>query len=301
MEQQMNKIAVLLSSYNGYEYIEEQIDSICKQKNVDFTLYIRDDGSEKEFVELLCGLQKKYDFKLLKEKNIGFLKSFMEFLAAVDDADLYAFSDQDDIWSESKLEIAEQWFQKQNSYDSIPLLYHSAYDLVERGKKVGHFYFPDAGYDFRRSITENHFSGFSMVINRKMREMMLQGDRDQIGYHDWWAAMIAQAFGKSFSDVKTEAEHRVHGDNVTTFNIKTRLKWLKKNLCETSEIKKRSCEFERCFKNMMSDKDIRTLAMFTQEKYSLRQSLKKAFYPKRWRPAISSEITIRLLMLLGRV
>ena len=82
MEKQMNKIAVLLSSYNGYEYIEEQIDSICKQKNVDFTLYIRDDGSEKEFVELLCGLQKKYDFKLLKEKNIGFLKSFMELLAA---------------------------------------------------------------------------------------------------------------------------------------------------------------------------------------------------------------------------
>ena len=51
---------------------------------MDFTLYIRDDGSEKEFVELLCGLQKKYDFKLLKEKNIGFLKSFMELLAAVD-------------------------------------------------------------------------------------------------------------------------------------------------------------------------------------------------------------------------
>ena len=50
----------------------------------------------------------------------------MELLAAVDDADLYAFSDQDDIWTESKLEIAEQWFQKQNSYDSIPLLYHSA-------------------------------------------------------------------------------------------------------------------------------------------------------------------------------
>ena len=34
---------------------------------MDFTLYIRDDGSEKEFVELLCGLQKKYDFKLLNK------------------------------------------------------------------------------------------------------------------------------------------------------------------------------------------------------------------------------------------
>lgn len=297
----MNKIAVLLSSYNGYKYIEEQIASISKQKNVDFMLYIRDDGSEKEFVELLCELQKKYDFKLLKGKNIGFLKSFMELLAAVDDADLYAFSDQDDIWLETKLETAEQWFEKQDLGDSIPLLYHSAYDLVEEEKKVGHFYFPDTGYDFRRSITENHFSGFSMVINRKMREMMLQGDCNQIGYHDWWAAMIAQAFGKSYSDAKTEAEHRVHGDNVTTFNIKTRLKWLKKNLCETSEIKKRSCEFECCFKNIMSDENIQTLTMFTQKKYSLRVSLKKAFYPKRWRPVIASEITVRLLMLLGRV
>ncbi len=297
----MNKIAVLLSSYNGYKYIEEQIASISKQKNVDFMLYIRDDGSEKEFVELLCELQKKYDFKLLKGKNIGFLKSFMELLAAVDNADLYAFSDQDDIWLETKLETAEQWFEKQDLGDSIPLLYHSAYDLVEEEKKVGHFYFPDTGYDFRRSITENHFSGFSMVINRKMREMMLQGDCNQIGYHDWWAAMIAQAFGKSYSDAKTEAEHRVHGDNVTTFNIKTRLKWLKKNLCETSEIKKRSCEFERCFKNIMSDENIQTLTMFTQKKYSLRVSLKKAFYPKRWRPVIASEITVRLLMLLGRV
>lgn len=297
----MNKIAVLLSSYNGYKYIEEQIASISKQKNVDFMLYIRDDGSEKEFVELLCELQRKYDFKLLKGKNIGFLKSFMELLAAVDDADLYAFSDQDDIWLETKLETAEQWFEKQDLGDSIPLLYHSAYDLVEEEKKVGHFYFPDTGYDFRRSITENHFSGFSMVINRKMREMMLQGDCNQIGYHDWWAAMIAQAFGKSYSDAKTEAEHRVHGDNVTTFNIKTRLKWLKKNLCETSEIKKRSCEFERCFKNIMSDENIQTLTMFTQKKYSLRVSLKKAFYPKRWRPVIASEITVRLLMLLGRV
>ena len=40
----MNKIAVLLSSYNGYKYIEEQIASISKQKNVDFMLYIRDVG-----------------------------------------------------------------------------------------------------------------------------------------------------------------------------------------------------------------------------------------------------------------
>lgn len=91
----------------------------------------------------------------------------MELLAAVDDADLYAFSDQDDIWSESKLEIAEQWFQKQNSYDSIPLLYHSAYDLVERGKKVGHFIFLMQDMIFEEVLLKTIFPVSQWLLTEK--------------------------------------------------------------------------------------------------------------------------------------
>ena len=40
-----NKVAVILSAYNGEKYIEEQIDSIMEQSFTNFDLFIHDDGS----------------------------------------------------------------------------------------------------------------------------------------------------------------------------------------------------------------------------------------------------------------
>ena len=39
------KVAVLLATYNGMKWIEEQVESILGQKNVDVRLVISDDGS----------------------------------------------------------------------------------------------------------------------------------------------------------------------------------------------------------------------------------------------------------------
>ena len=41
-------VAVMMSSYNGELYIEEQLKSILDQTGVDVYLYIRDDGSRQE-------------------------------------------------------------------------------------------------------------------------------------------------------------------------------------------------------------------------------------------------------------
>ena len=140
-----------------------------------------------------------------------------------------------------------------------------------------------------------------MVINESLREYMLKGDWNKIGYHDWWAAMIVQAFGKSWSDERVTALHRAHGDNVTTFNMKTRLQWLRKTLVEESELHKRAVEFKRCFEKELKDKDKEMIALFSKERYNIWYALKKFFYPKRWRPVLSSEIVMRMLMLVGKV
>lgn len=46
------KIAVIMSTYNGEKYLREQIDSILDQKNVDVELFIRDDGSNYSIAEI---------------------------------------------------------------------------------------------------------------------------------------------------------------------------------------------------------------------------------------------------------
>ena len=109
----MSKVAVLLSTYNGYNYIKEQIESIYQQSYKNFQLYIRDDGSERAFVQQLREMQVQYGFVLYEGDNVGFVKSFMQLLEMVDDTELYAFADQDDIWLENKLLEAVCWFEEQ--------------------------------------------------------------------------------------------------------------------------------------------------------------------------------------------
>ncbi|EME8142872.1 glycosyltransferase, partial [Enterococcus faecium] len=41
----MDRVIVLMSTYNGEKYIREQLDSIFNQKNIAVKVVIRDDGS----------------------------------------------------------------------------------------------------------------------------------------------------------------------------------------------------------------------------------------------------------------
>ena len=52
----MSKVAIIMSTYNGHEYIKEQIASILSQAYTDFTLFIRDDGSTDDTVLILQSL-----------------------------------------------------------------------------------------------------------------------------------------------------------------------------------------------------------------------------------------------------
>ncbi|MBR1866846.1 MAG: glycosyltransferase [Lachnospiraceae bacterium] len=302
----MSRVAVLLSAYNGNDYMEQQIASIYQQTFRDFQLYIRDDGSSEEFVEKLRELKQQYPFELIEGENRGFAESFMLLLDRVEDAEFYAFADQDDIWLADKLQTALTWFDEADRKGTLggqlPALFHSAYDIMDpKGTTVGHFYFDNEGYDFRRSITENHYSGFAMVINRALRERMLKGDPEQIGYHDWWAAMIVQAFGVGYSDHRVMAVHRAHGDNVTTFNMRTRWSWLWNNMTAETDLRRRNREFKRCFYDELSIENRKILDLFTPERYNLLGAVKKCFSTQRWRPLWTSELVVRLLMLIGRI
>ena len=42
----MEKVDILLATYNGEEYLREQIDSILNQTHTEFRLLISDDGSK---------------------------------------------------------------------------------------------------------------------------------------------------------------------------------------------------------------------------------------------------------------
>lgn len=74
-------IAILLSAYNGADYIGKQIDSLLSQTYQDFTIYIRDDGSNDGTIGIIDSFVNKFPDKVKhvdrNGDNLGVGQSFM--------------------------------------------------------------------------------------------------------------------------------------------------------------------------------------------------------------------------------
>lgn len=91
-----------MSTYNGENYLKEQLDSIFNQKEVEINLFIRDDGSMDNTVDIVKEYMVKYPNKinLIEGNNIGFANSFYYLVKINPKYEYYALSDQDDIWDD---------------------------------------------------------------------------------------------------------------------------------------------------------------------------------------------------------
>lgn len=99
------RVAVLLASYNGVQWIESQIQTILNSRNVSCHIFLSDDGSSDETVAVAqaAGLNK---LTLLPYDPRG--SAGQNFLRLIQDAnweayDFIALSDQDDLWFPDKL------------------------------------------------------------------------------------------------------------------------------------------------------------------------------------------------------
>lgn len=97
------KVSVAMATYNGANYIEEQLDSIFKQTRAVDEVIICDDCSNDNTVSIVEGyiydnhLQDKWSIKV-NEKNLGFGSNFYQAIMKTT-GNIIFFCDQDDIWT----------------------------------------------------------------------------------------------------------------------------------------------------------------------------------------------------------
>ena len=100
-------VAVLMATYNGAEFLSEQLDSLAVQTHGNWRLWVSDDGSADATIDILRRYQKVWRedrLILLSGPGRGFQANFLELTARPDiSADYYAWSDQDDVWLPEKL------------------------------------------------------------------------------------------------------------------------------------------------------------------------------------------------------
>ena len=99
------KVLVLLSTYNGENYLPVQLRSVFCQTGVTVKVFARDDGSTDKSVSILKEWAGNSCLEYTCGENIGAARSFMKLLADVneEESEWFAYCDQDDEWQEEKL------------------------------------------------------------------------------------------------------------------------------------------------------------------------------------------------------
>ena len=98
-------VSIAMATYNGAQFLEDQINSILQQTYSNIELIVVDDCSTDNTYELLESfLSKDKRIHIFKNKNnIGFVKNFCKAISLCS-GDFIALSDQDDIWEDWKIE-----------------------------------------------------------------------------------------------------------------------------------------------------------------------------------------------------
>lgn len=298
----MPKVAVILSTYNGEKFLKEQIDSILNQTYKNFDLIVRDDGSKDSSVNIIEQyMNTNSNIKLIKEGNIGFIKSFYKLLEIADGYEYYCFADQDDVWEKEKIELLINELEKQDS--NTPNLAFSASDYYDENMnfiKKGH---TNRKASFRNSLVECVSQGMTMVINKTARDIVISNKSKNSIFHDQWCYMVCSGLGTVKYVPKALVRYRRLNNSVTAEGrgFISVFKWRIKKLLVGGDLKKfktQILDFKEIFYDKLSNENKELLSLFTQ-KYNLKNSVKKCFYPKRFRRKILDEIIVRILFLFG--
>ena len=215
----MEKIDILMATYNGEKYVAEQIDSILNQTYSNFNLIISDDSSTDDTRRILEKYQKK-DSRIqvyYQEKNLGYIKNF-EFLLAKVTSELYMLSDQDDVWLKEKVEKTYKTLIEEKAdlvYTDLKVVDQNLKELHPSFMRKMKFYSKARKYtDYRAVYLYNIATGCTIMSKKKFIDNILPiPSESQYVIHDLWIALIVGVCGKIVYMDEAYILYRQHGNN----------------------------------------------------------------------------------------
>lgn len=215
------KTSILLATYNGENYLSQQLASLAAQEGADFTVLYQDDGSSDGTLVLLEAWSRK-DPRFLpaaeQGKHLGAAGNFFSLLKQTD-ADFVLLCDQDDIWLPHKVTTLLQAAQHVLDH-ARPLLVHSDAIVMDAlGKELAPSFFRLQGWNpaathLNQLLVQNNATGCMMLLNRPLVDLVVSyGDPAKMFMHDWFIALTAAAFGQIIFVDEPLTMYRQHGDN----------------------------------------------------------------------------------------
>lgn len=209
----MPRVAIILATYNGEEFLPEQLDSLLLQEYADFIIVARDDGSRDSTPDILQQYAKKspHKFHLMdgSNDNLGASASFAALLdyvlsnkAILGLEQAYIMCcDQDDVWHADKIaKSMRAMLELETKHPFRACLVHSDLRVIDKhGAELAPSFFAYQGirpqrHSFARLLVSNSVTGCTALINEKLAQLASPIPAQAI-MHDWWLALVSSSVG----------------------------------------------------------------------------------------------------------
>ena len=213
------KIGISMAIFEpNLDYLHDQLSSLEKQTHSEWFCLITSDSdlsrimNDKRFHRYFSDYRFKWienNIRLGAKKNFEFgVRNLLE-----EEVDAIAFSDQDDIWRQDKLEVLIKELGRAGKMSVV----HSDLEVISHGRSIGSAWkienrAPNIK-DFRSLIMCNSVTGCSMIMDVELaRKYPIIPD--SFDFHDHWFAVMASLHGGVYPIEKTLMEYRIHDGNV---------------------------------------------------------------------------------------
>jgi glycosyltransferase involved in cell wall biosynthesis len=265
----MSTVAIIMTTYNGEQYVEAQIDSILDSSYQDFELFIYDDGSKDQTIAMIRRYEKEYPLKVhivQNEDNLGVSRNFLQALGKTT-MDYVMFCDQDDVWKVNKiaLTLKRMRHMEGQSGKDIPLAVFTDANVVDKDLNEMHCSFFCSNHlnprktDLAHLLMENKLIGCTVMVNAALRKILRSNQYpEREKYHDIWVALIAASFGRiGFINERTLLYRQHEGNLVggTSFSsyFRNRLKFLQKQKATIVALESQAEEFLTLYGEILAE------------------------------------------------
>lgn len=221
------KKSVVIATYNGAEFLREQLDTIRMQTVKPDEVVICDDCSTDNTVEVARTYIEEYGLNgswivYENDSNLGYANNFNK-AAKLATGDLLFFSDQDDTWDKEKIQIMSELMEQYEDCAVLSTDYNPWYfgDTEKKAPKEVLEKMPNNGKLEKINLSKTSFYIGAIGCCMCVRKTFFDGVNDY--WHDGWAQddrmwRLSQCADGCYILHSNLINHRIHSNNTSTYS-----------------------------------------------------------------------------------
>jgi glycosyltransferase involved in cell wall biosynthesis len=213
-------ISVVMATYNGALFLEDQIVSIIRQDFPATEIIVCDDCSTDKTQYVLENYSQKGNLQYyINDKRLGVVENFKKAASLANENNYISFADQDDIWFPEKLSASISLLLELENKDLPCMVYSDPIVVDSEGAIKSQSFWKILQVNGYRHTLEtvlfgNPVQGCTMLMNPTLARYISTIPADIKG-HDAWLVLCAYTFGKAGIVQKPLMKYRQHQHNVT--------------------------------------------------------------------------------------